>query len=947
MATRITEISNIVRQEAIQFIRAQNVILKVRNARPNTKVYVFFDEVEVTHLCAGGTSTNPLTTDDDGTITITFALPAGTFTVGRKQIIVADTNDLSLVNIPGTVNGSARGFFASTGRIDFYQTTRTETVDRIIEDLIYVPPAPPLDPPQVTAPSFDYSQQYEPYVPIQTQSPQPEEKPVTVTIATSRIVHHLKERGISVTADQLAALPNTRLVTQPGGANTLLMARVGTLGLPVGSILTQASGIDRNTDLNRLFVDLPAGTDRRLSGIVDYFEEQFRECKTQDPLAQSFFTYGIRGGFFLSAVELFFRTKDSSIPIRVEVRPLVNGYPSDLPTGNPNLVSSLPATSVVTSTDASAGTVFRFSPPIYLNEDTDYCFVVLTNSNQYNMFTSRMGEESIENGRIIFEQPFIGSLFKSENNITWTAEQFEDIKFNMYRAKFDTSQSGVIDLVTDVPQVSAFGTQFYTVEGSDVITYYHNQEHGLEVGSKFACAGLEGATYNGIPATALTGEFDVIAVPDRNTIKFKTKLEALATSTGKIESAGVITKVDVDRGGINYGPDTTISFSSGNAEATPIILNGRIVGVTITNQGSGYTSAPQVVVNSTTGSGAVLVAMTDAMFTVSTNKPMTEFTPNIKILNYGDTFTRNTFQSTLGNYDGGNITTYGVGREVEFSEKQGLVVLEQNSLIASRFNEFSKMSNTDSGKITIQLNSSNDYLSPMIDLRQMPELWAYSTIINDQVDETLDATEGSASISSFVVTAGGSDYSVAPVVKIIGNGTGATATAVINAGVVTGITVNNGGSGFTQVPLVVIERAPDDITGTGAAAQARLTPFNSELLPTGGNAKSRYLTRRIELATISTGIRLFSVINSGVGASVDWYIRTSLSGSGVEHEAQNWKRLNCNVSRDRSSDVEFYEYQFYLDNIPEFDTYDLKCVMLAQDPLRAPIVKSFRVIIVA
>lgn len=75
---------------------------------------------------------------------------------------------------------------------------------------------------------------------------------------------------------------------------------------------------------------------------------------------------------------------------------------------------------------------------------------------------------------------------------------------------------------------------------------------------------------------------------------------------------------------------------------------------------------------------------------------------------------------------------------------------------------------------------------------------------------TLDvtATPGTASngeVSLINVTAGGSGYSAVPTVTISGGGgTGATATATIYGGVVTGIVVTNGGIGYTSVPTVAI-----------------------------------------------------------------------------------------------------------------------------------------------
>ena len=69
-------------------------------------------------------------------------------------------------------------------------------------------------------------------------------------------------------------------------------------------------------------------------------------------------------------------------------------------------------------------------------------------------------------------------------------------------------------------------------------------------------------------------------------------------------------------------------------------------------------------------------------------------------------------------------------------------------------------------------------------------------------------------ITSLQLVSGGSGYTN-PTVSIVGDGTGATATATVSEGVVTGITLTSAGTGFSQA----IVNITDD-TGTGAFATA-------------------------------------------------------------------------------------------------------------------------------
>lgn len=72
---------------------------------------------------------------------------------------------------------------------------------------------------------------------------------------------------------------------------------------------------------------------------------------------------------------------------------------------------------------------------------------------------------------------------------------------------------------------------------------------------------------------------------------------------------------------------------------------------------------------------------------------------------------------------------------------------------------------------------------------------------------------GSNRIASVTVTNGGSGYTTAPAVSIEGTGTGATLTAIVSNGAVTGITVNAAGSEYAALPLpnIVIEPPPSNV----------------------------------------------------------------------------------------------------------------------------------------
>ena len=195
-----------------------------------------------------------------------------------------------------------------------------------------------------------------------------------------------------------------------------------------------------------------------------------------DPLAQTFLVGTARGlnsfnddesGAFLTAVDLFFNTVDSgNAEITIQVRTTEFGIPTLVVIGDPvtlrptDIVDTSDADGNKTATtktlrenvsdDGSVATRVTFPYPIALPPSQEYAIVLMSpESDEYQVFTARMGEDTlntkelpdVENVRYT-KQFAIGSLFKSQNGSTWTPDQYEDLKFKLYKSNF-TSTKGV------------------------------------------------------------------------------------------------------------------------------------------------------------------------------------------------------------------------------------------------------------------------------------------------------------------------------------------------------------------------------------------------------------------------------------------------------------------------------------------------------------------------
>lgn len=454
-----------------------------------------------------------------------------------------------------------------------------------------------------------------------------------------------------------------------------------------------------------------------------------------DPLAQTFFTYGITGGCFITKIDIWFQSKDSSLPVTLEVRNVVNGYPGPLLVSKWASVVKAPA-DVNTSNNSSVATSFLFPRPIYLEENRDFCFVLMANSNKYFVWTSKFGDVSIETGNTIFEQPYIGSLFKSENNITWTAEQTEDIKFKIYKAVFDISTTREFTSKVNAPPILVYGSDFSVTSGSAVVSANFKFQHGHKTGDKIVLNGIPNATYRGIPVATLSNPTG-FTVTSTGLYTLTFNCGANATSTGTLASSGILNAVDVDNGGSGYvNPTITLSGGGASTQATAVatVVGGKITAVTVLTQGVGYTSTPTLTLSDAAGVGAVLVPISETLFGTSINRRFQNMIPVM--------FTQTPPQTRITNTTRTSDENFVVGQHEIFDINTSKSV-GKHAVLVNQQTEIASFGSNNSTQLITRLESVNANVSPVIDLAEPPRLLLQNFIINGTSNAASELTPSS------------------------------------------------------------------------------------------------------------------------------------------------------------------------------------------------------------
>ena len=297
----------------------------------------------------------------------------------------------------------------------------------------------------------------------------------------------------------------------------------------------------------------------------------------RDPLAQSFFVED-PNGIFLTSCDVYFATKDDTeLPVTFQIRTMENGLPTTKVIPFAEIVK--PPSEVSVSANGTVATTFTFDAPIYLEGGTEYAIVMLSESYKYSAIISRVGESDLITGSFIAQQPFLGSLFKSQNGSTWEPSQWEDLKFTLYRSDFATTGS----LQVYSPELSLGNDQIARLLPDPLNLTARKIRIGI--GSNLEDANLKaGYTIKQFGSNA-TGDYVSSA--------------GIATGTLNIINAGIgLTPVS---GGFVF-PDVKLSSVTGsgaNATAKITVENGVATGATITAGGDGYVAGDVLSIGST------------------------------------------------------------------------------------------------------------------------------------------------------------------------------------------------------------------------------------------------------------------------------------------------------------------------------------------------------------
>ena len=339
----------------------------------------------------------------------------------------------------------------------------------------------------------------------------------------------------------------------------------------------------------------------------------------------------------------------------------------------------------------------------------------------------------------------------------------------------------------------------------------------------------------------------------------------------------------------------------------------------------------------------------------------------------------------------------------DFSPNRNYTLTAQKGMVASRSTTGQNDYAANNFFLKATFTSNDSKVSPAVDLSRM-NLITVENLVN----------RGSIANSDIVIANGGTSYGSAPTLTFSGGGgTGAAATATVAGNKITGVTVTSGGSGYYETPAIAISGTGTSlassttvdgsttatvsatsaltadmlVTGTGIPADTtivsitnattfvmsnaatasgtvtlyfhgRLTVEN-ELSKSGGNAKARYISRRVTLEDNfdAQDIKVWLNAYKPKDTDIKVYYRVHNSEDPTSFEDRPYVLMTQETDANRISasetDVNEYVFRSSANNVAytsgsirydKFKTFAIKIVLGSASTSVIPKVKDMKAV---
>ena len=733
-------------QALIPFMRAKNITFVAQGMKPVTRVYPFFDKVNVSSFVtpdSNGYSTaslgGKLVTDGNGEVSGLFQIPdpnvSGNpqFPTGERlfRLTSSDTNQ----NAPEPET-FAQATFSSTGILNTIQeeiiaTRNGKIVTTAVADSRVVSSS-------TSATSSSTQQTGQQFVMAENEDEDEEEgidplaqtfygsQPGGEMITKVEAFFQRKDATIPVLCQIREVSDGFPTIRQlPFGGKYLSPYLKGTVAMTAGSNTVTGTGTDFLTGTHNIRVGdtiTIQGLGSETSGVatdVDNYDTAALVAK-------------------ITAI-------NSDTELTVDEVAATGGSGKKI--SNINL-----------SDDASKPTTFRFDSPVHLKDSNiEYCIVLLTPCESYFAWISRMGELDTGGTRMISKQPHLGVLFKSQNNTTWNSFQYEDLKFTIYRAQFTAGASGKLTLTNDtVPSQTLPADPIRTINTKQFVQVTHPNHHMYSTSNNVTISGVS----SGITTTLSS------AIASASTTSISITANSNFVASAQTGGPGGLNFIFVKIGNeVIQGTITgnTITATSRGLEGTASAHdNGSTVelyqmnGIPLTEINKTHISIGNIGIDSytvTTNTAATSSSNQGGASVVATENAMMDGGQTLlPVVQFPDTTVTSSIRTTSATSPSGTETSF----DLQGSSFAKSITLGENFFfekprqILSTINETNELAGSKSFFLDVDLSTQTQALSPIVDLDRK-SIIAFSNRVN-RINSASDVSADSVLALDYVAS---------------------------------------------------------------------------------------------------------------------------------------------------------------------------------------------------
>ena len=427
-------------------------------------------------------------------------------------------------------------------------------------------------------------------------------------------------------------------------------------------------------------------------------------------------------GIFLTSVDVWVDQKSQDLGVWFEIREMNSAggiTRNQVPFSEVWLTSSqVNLWDGAVGTEEANKTRVSFPSPVFLQNDTQYAFVIHTEglNPDYYFWVSRLGETDILSNKPVTSRQLTGSLFTTNNNLNYDMVPDVDMKIRFNRAQFTSGTGTVVvgnkpvEIVNLKAGASDFNKQGETVVSTDILSISNTTAgaNSVLVGDKITGS-----------SSLVTGNVISVSGSKYFTDAFgftNSESYSVANSTGGNKSiSGTITLRE-------YGIGKIRTYNTAN-------------NILLIDDSNGLFYSNATIKGLLTSNTGVIDTFDTFDYSTSTLKPY--------FIKFGKTNIN--FEKRGWDVSENAYTNYIPGSADAYSD------FPTECAILSRKNElslFGTSANSSTAQVKVTLSNESEYVSPVLDISRMQSIFVHNRLNNDATGE--DQPSGGNLVNKYI-----------------------------------------------------------------------------------------------------------------------------------------------------------------------------------------------------